>query len=510
MRRALYLAALALVAWLVGAVPAQAAFPGYNGKLVTVHGATAAHCCPLAIYTVFPDGRGASNLVSNLDPWQPAWSADGTRLVFNHDGTDEDPTRTYVMNADGTGMTQVGEDFMDPAWTPDGRIVFTGGGSAGISVANADGSGITSIPNTTFGGEPQWSPDGSKIAFSRQATTGEYDVYTIRPDGTELTNLTGDIAEHASSPNWSPDGTRIAFQRSSRIWTMRADGTDRVQITTNINTSSPVWSPDGTRIAYHRSFDDSIYTSSSTAPTSPQHVYAGRYLDWQPCQAPCPSPPPPAYDVPKMAQTLWVPLVPNFRQTISGSQCRARGGQESSHGPPLAFASCDPPGFLPGTVAHFGRNDIYIHSDVWLEVRPGTPASGDQADVLIYAQVFDIRTASGAFYDPDPAGPDVTLSLKLRVTDGRNGSSEDQAGTVRDFELEMPVTCGPLGSNPAPACFGNSTADALMPGLIQEGGDMVIQVFNARVKDSGLNGVRGDTDDRIFGAQGITVQRRGQ
>src|SRR5207249_938448 len=73
--------------------------------------------------------------------------------------------------------------------------------------------------------------------------------------------------------------------------------------------------------------------------------------DWQ--ALPGPEPPGP-YDHPATASTLHVPLVPEFRQTISATQCQARGGSPSTHGAPLSLASCNPPGFLPGTRARFG------------------------------------------------------------------------------------------------------------------------------------------------------------
>jgi hypothetical protein len=60
------------------------------------------------------------------------------------------------------------------------------------------------------------------------------------------------------------------------------------------------------------------------------------------------------YDVPADANPLHLEFVPELRQTISSGQCTARGGINSSHGAPLAFASCYPPSYLPGTQARIG------------------------------------------------------------------------------------------------------------------------------------------------------------
>jgi Tol biopolymer transport system component len=76
--------------------------------------------------------------------------------------------------------------------------------------------------------EPDWSPDGRRIAFSRATVPlrgPEYrrTIVVANADGSGLRRLTrrGDCA----SPRWSPDGTRIAFVRDGNLWVMNADGT---------------------------------------------------------------------------------------------------------------------------------------------------------------------------------------------------------------------------------------------------------------------------------------------
>ena len=111
--------------------------------------------------------------------------------------------------------------------------------------------------------------------------------------------------------------------------------------------------------------------------------------------------------------------------------------------------------------------------------------------------------AVGADYNPS-AGDDVTLVTKLRITDTRNGSFAFDSGTASDLDLAVPVNCSTtVDPRTGSTCTVNTSADAVAPGAVKEGTNAVTSVFRARLRDSGSNGARGDSDDREFAMQGL-------
>jgi hypothetical protein len=201
------------------------------------------------------------------DPAGPAQRQ--SRIVFASARTTILP-EIYVMNADGTGQVRLTYDAAgggQPSWTPDGsHIVFhrrwqdaTQRWWSGIFRMKDDGSEkvcIDSIPDA-FWVDPRVSPDGSRIAFCQQGASGS-EVWVMNADGSGAINLTP-APEQGVYPDWSPDGTRIAYSRNVpglgwRIYTMKSDGSDTMKVVetgvANSHQVQPRWSHDGTRIAY--------------------------------------------------------------------------------------------------------------------------------------------------------------------------------------------------------------------------------------------------------------------
>jgi Tol biopolymer transport system component len=222
---------------------------------------------PTEIWSVALDGTNAHALPqppgSNTNP---VWSPDGSKIAFvNQKGSDA--STLWVMNGDGTEAMQLLNGFGvdQPAWSPDGTdIAFVGtrdpsAGSApetGIYIVPAAGGQPKLVLPGLYWQQPDWSPDGSRLALiGSEAGNDTFDVYLVRPDGSDLTRLTSDGWNYAS-PAWSPDGTKIALSRSFKdgkpdVYVMDVDGTDFHQLTKLPGwDSSPTWSDDGSRIMY--------------------------------------------------------------------------------------------------------------------------------------------------------------------------------------------------------------------------------------------------------------------
>jgi TolB protein len=143
----------------------------------------------------------------------PDWSPAGQQIVFTSHAPGDEPNpasaELYLINADGTGqperLTDNLEEERSPDWSPDGtRLAFscrTGGADLELCVMNADGTGLTRLTDNTVPElSPSWSPDGEKIAFQRPIT-GRQQIWSIDPDGTDEMQLTNTPGLNLS-PNW--------------------------------------------------------------------------------------------------------------------------------------------------------------------------------------------------------------------------------------------------------------------------------------------------------------------
>ena len=277
MRRTVVVAVLAA---LTIAAPARAEFPGENGRITFMRADAAG---AWQVWVANRDLSAAARITTGPanNGW-PVWSPNGRRIAFDSDVADPDLSDdvlindVLVMRPDGSGVTNLtgGQGFAgDAAWSPDGsRIAFEADrpgrrGPAEIWTMRADGSHrerVTTLPADAANDfAPRFSPDGSRLVFTRYRGVDESEtaaVFTIRTNGRSERQLTP-FSLHAGDADWSPDGRHLVFeaypQPFSRgdVYVVGANGRHLVNLTHNVasdpaGSADPVWAPDGRRILF--------------------------------------------------------------------------------------------------------------------------------------------------------------------------------------------------------------------------------------------------------------------
>ncbi|MBN1935852.1 MAG: PD40 domain-containing protein [Anaerolineae bacterium] len=169
----------------------------------------------------------------------------------------------FSMNADGGGvqrLTSTSANDRHPSWSPGGsQIVFAreiGTGNFDIYVMNADGSGQTRIVQHTANDMwPAWSPSGEWIAFQSNRN-GDYDLYLVKPDGSDLRAIVRYAGAHDEHPSWFADGQRVAFQSNRgggywQIYSVNLGGGDEMHhAASGDNQQEPARSPVADRFVF--------------------------------------------------------------------------------------------------------------------------------------------------------------------------------------------------------------------------------------------------------------------
>lgn len=187
-------------------------------------------------------------------------------------GDGDGPNRIEVMNPDGTGRRilltisdlpgpGVQEEIAYPEWSADGTMIAfsardedSSGATETVWIMNADGSNPHAVVTSMNAKEPVWSPDGTKLAFTNDDGSGHREIWIVNTDGTGLRSLV--TTGNSLSPAWSPNGSQIAFaqfnETTSRfdIWVVNADGSNPHALFDAQTSAHPEWSPDGAQIAF--------------------------------------------------------------------------------------------------------------------------------------------------------------------------------------------------------------------------------------------------------------------
>jgi Tol biopolymer transport system component len=125
------------------------------------------------------------------------------------------------------------------------------------------GAAVLATPGVAVGAYPGAN---GRIVFEQGGV-----IYSIRPDGSDRRQLTTDT--HSHSPRWSPNGRLLTFHRAGDLWVMKPDGSAAHRITSGTaNDINPDWSPDGTKLVFSRTTGTlggrSLYVVAATGGTA--------------------------------------------------------------------------------------------------------------------------------------------------------------------------------------------------------------------------------------------------
>jgi dienelactone hydrolase len=298
--------------------------------------------------------------------------------------------------------------------------------AAGPGVATYDSAPLSS-PATMIGAT------AVSIDYSATTTQGNFQLdsrlYDVFPDGTAV------MVDRGVRRVTEPSGT-VTYQLHGNGWRFESGHRVRIEIAQ----------------------DDDPYLKASSVPSSATLTGVRLAIPTREVFD--------AYARPGQASPLRVPLVPAF------AKCSA---PNTTHVAPLNSPSCQPPVQESTllTTSPLGKGGGFVR----LDVLPG--------DFNIAVVASDVRrTSDGTDYTGK-----VILNTGLRITDRGNGFFEDEAGTVEDTQLSIPIDCVATADTAiGSTCSANTTGDALVPGFAREGKRAVISAFSLKLLDAGPDG----------------------
>ena len=496
--------AVVVMALLLLPASATATFPGRNGKIAFDRGGD--------IWTMNPDGSDQVNLTNtpSATEYQPAWSADGTKIAFVGPGAHVS-SQIHIVNADGSGGTIAGNDVTPdraPGWSPDStQIAFLL--QLSYYVMPPDNSSRTLLGS--YGGftnRLDWSPDGQLIAIDQKCGTqpfrdGQSGYIGVIPpvanatvtavSGPRCTNSSALTNALDQSPSWSPDSQRILFSRAMApkpntevgLYSIKKDGTDLQTVRLDGSAFEPIYSPDAQKIAFVSARRIKVINSDNTGLMD---LTDGDSPSWQPI-------PVNSYPRPRGATPMRLSLVPAAKPCTTPND---------SHGAPLSNGSCSPVQsasqyLTTGTPDANGRG-AHMTAFLFLQAVVGNPA-----DMKISGLVNDVLNRN----DLSDYTGSLHAELPVQITDKDNTPtpSGPGAGTTEPIGYGFDIPCTAtvdalVGSN----CTVATTANALVPGTIQGGMRSIWEIGQAQVFDGGADSDGSTTgDNTLFLTQGVFV-----
>jgi len=181
------------------------------------------------------------------------------------------------MNEDGSNVRLVAPGGSSPAWSPDAQrlaVATRFGGGQNIAVVTVDATMASPVRvgfDRGWHAWPTWSPDGSRVAFTSDATADDFAFqgFVVDREGRSRDQRTNGFSDGVetwpswstySQPAWSPDGTRLALTQCpgrqstncgvSALVVTNADGTGTVRLSATQGYIRPTWSPNGKWITF--------------------------------------------------------------------------------------------------------------------------------------------------------------------------------------------------------------------------------------------------------------------
>lgn len=241
---------VAIVAAFAAAVPAQAAFPGGNGRVAFANQTfdASGRLVRSNLETVNPDGTARAffrtcRRTRSCQSGSPSWAPNGALLAF------ATQSRLGTARVDGSNVDRFPRRTLDdgePAWAPDSSRLAFAGQPRSTDPVNVFilGCGSCTVVELTFrgGSQPSWSST-DLVAFTRRGN-----IYTMSSTAKRAKRLT---FKGGSQADWSPHASKLAFVRRGNIYIVRRSGKGLKKIT-GMGGTDPVWAPNGKQLAFVR------------------------------------------------------------------------------------------------------------------------------------------------------------------------------------------------------------------------------------------------------------------
>lgn len=218
------------------------------------------------IWRVDSDGAGLAPVTAaGLPAMSAVWSPDGSRIAYSQ--FSRDGAKPIVLQTLGSGTRAVlpigaTKQNITPAFSPDGKsLLYAGMSETGTALYVLNAQDLCCVERLTSGRfaenfSPAYSPEGRRVVFVSTRAGGQQ-IYSMAADGTDQELLVPfDYGEtgNSNAPEWSPDGTTIAFHRevsrAPQIWIFDLAARRPRQLTSSGRNEDPSWAPDSRHLVF--------------------------------------------------------------------------------------------------------------------------------------------------------------------------------------------------------------------------------------------------------------------